>query len=199
MWRAAHERRSGSNSAMLLGPFRGSRSMSVDPGLPGVHVRRAEPGDVDVLLSLIRELAAFEREPDAVLATPADLARALFPDGAPPLVHCHVAVKDGRVVALAVWFVSFSTWEGRHGIYLEDLYVREGLRGLGVGRALLAAVAAEAVAAGYPRLEWSALDWNEGAITFYRRAGAADMPEWTRFRLSGPRLHELGGSRAAAD
>lgn len=158
------------------------------------HVRPAEPRDIPVLHALVRELAVYEREPDAVEATPADLERALF--GADPRAHCHVAQlgsdPGGPVVGFALWFVSFSTWRGRHGIWLEDLFVRPSERGLGVGRALLAELAAECRRRGYARLEWSVLNWNEPAWAFYRRIGAVPQDEWTTFRLDGDTLSALG-------
>ena len=129
---------------------------------------------------LIRELAVYEREPDAVEATPADLEHALF--GPDPRAHCHVAQLGpdggGPVVGFALWFVSFSTWRGRHGIWLEDVFVLPSHRGLGVGRALLAELAAQCRRHGYARLEWSVLDWNEPARAFYRRIGAVPQDEW---------------------
>jgi GNAT superfamily N-acetyltransferase len=155
-------------------------------------VRRAEPGDVPAILALVRELAAYEREPDAVLTTEADLHAALFPADAPASAFCHVAVtSSGKVVGVALWFLTFSTWQGRHGIWVEDLVVAPQHRGAGLGRAMLAELARLAVARGYRRLEWSVLDWNEPAIGFYRALGARAMDEWTVQRLDGPALEAL--------
>jgi GNAT superfamily N-acetyltransferase len=156
-----------------------------------ITVRPAAPGDVPEILRLVRQLAAYEREPDAVVATPEHLATALFPAAGAPLVHAHVATVDGAVAGIAIWFVSFSTWEGRHGIYLEDLFVMPAHRATGVGRALLAELAAEAVRREYRRLEWSVLDWNEPARRFYESIGAAEMTSWVPNRLTGPALHAL--------
>jgi GNAT superfamily N-acetyltransferase len=160
-----------------------------------VRIRTARPDDVGAVHALVHELAGYEREPDAVEARPADLAAALF--GPDPRVHCHVAEvvdDDGlpAVVGMAVWFVSFSTWRGRHGIWLEDLFVRPEHRGAGIGRALLATLAAECAARGWTRLEWAVLDWNTPAHGFYRSLGAAPQDEWTTWRLDGERLAALG-------
>lgn len=160
---------------------------------PPTWVRRAEPGDVPALHDLIHELAAYEREPDAVEAAAADLHRALFAEH--PLLHAFVAeVDDGarrEVAGMALWFVSYSTWRGRHGIWLEDLFVRPARRGLGLGRALLAALAAETVTRGYARLEWNVLDWNAPALDFYAALGARPLSEWTVHRMDGDALRRL--------
>lgn len=156
-----------------------------------IDIRPARPGDVPEILELIRELAGYEREPDAVVATEQHLQSALFPGSGDPLVHALVATADGALAGTAIWYVAFSTWEGRHGIFLEDLYVRPEHRSAGVGRALLAELAAEAVRRGYPRLEWSVLDWNAAARGFYERMGARAMTAWVPHRLSGPALHAL--------
>lgn len=150
------------------------------------------------ILHLVRDLAAYEREPDAVTATEQDLRAALFPAAGEPLVHALVAEVDGAVAGIAIWYVSFSTWEGRHGIFLEDLYVRPEHRSAGLGRALLAGLAAEAVSRGYPRLDWSVLDWNAPARGFYERLGAQPMSEWIPYRSSGPALHALADDARAA-
>ncbi len=154
-------------------------------------IREAVPEDVPAILGLIRELATYEREPDAVTATEALLHEALF--GADPKAFCHVAEADGAVVGMALWFLNFSTWLGRHGLYLEDLYVRPAYRGRGLGRDLLATLARIAVERGYQRVEWVVLDWNEPAHAFYRSLGAEPMDEWTVWRLSGPALDAFGG------
>lgn len=156
--------------------------------------RPAAPSDVPELLRLIVELAVYEKEPDAVRTTEADLARALF--GEAPAVFAFVVDGDepGELAGLAIWFLTFSTWEGVHGIHLEDLYVAPQHRGAGHGRALLARLAQEAVARGLARVEWAVLDWNEPSIGFYRSLGAASMDEWTTFRLDGGALTALGAS-----
>jgi GNAT superfamily N-acetyltransferase len=152
-------------------------------------IRAARPGDVAAMVGLIGELAEYERARDEVRITEPDLHDALF--GASPAVFAHVAEANGEVVGVALWFLTFSTWLGRHGIYLEDLYVRPDQRGNGWGRALLATLAAIAVERGYGRVEWAVLDWNEPAIGFYRSIGAASMDEWTTNRLAGDALRVL--------
>ncbi len=163
-----------------------------------VHIRSAEPGDVDEIVAMIRELAEYEREPDAAEATAAQVHEALFggtatPTGA-PAAYCLVVVDDDRLAAIALWFLNFSTWRGRHGVYLEDLFVRPQFRGRGYGKALLVALARICVEHHYGRLEWSVLDWNQPAIDFYRSQGAVPMDEWTVFRVTGPALVELANS-----
>jgi GNAT superfamily N-acetyltransferase len=156
-------------------------------------VRRARPDDVPAVLALVHELATYEREPDAVVATEQQFRDALF--GPDARVHCLVADDGGdggEVVGFAVWFVNFSTWLGTHGIYLEDLFVRPQARGTGLGRALLTELARIAVERGYGRVEWSVLDWNESAQGFYRSLGAAPQDEWTVWRLTGAPLRTLG-------
>jgi GNAT superfamily N-acetyltransferase len=159
------------------------------PQAPQVVIRPAGVGDVADLVAMIRALAEYERAADEVEVTPVQLTEALF--GPAPAIFAHVAEHSGAVVGMAIWFVSFSTWTGHHGIYLEDLFVVPAARGLGVGRALLGALAAIAVARGYTRVEWSVLDWNEPAIGFYRHLGARPQEDWTVFRLSGSDLHFL--------
>ena len=144
-------------------------------------IRPAVPDDVPVILGLIRELATYEREPDAVVATEEGLRAALFGDS--PAVFCHVAEADGEVAGCALWFLNFSTWLGGHGIYLEDLYVRPAYRGRGLGKALLETLTGIARERGYGRVEWSVLDWNTPAQDFYRSLGAAPMDDWTVWRL----------------
>jgi GNAT superfamily N-acetyltransferase len=152
-------------------------------------IRPARPADVAELRRLVGELAEYERSADQVLMTEDDLRRSLFGDQ--PAVFAHVAEHDGAVAGFALWFVNYSTWTGRHGIYLEDLYVSPELRGHGYGRALLAELARICVERGYGRLEWSVLDWNEPAIGFYESLGAVAMDEWTVHRMTGPALHAL--------
>jgi GNAT superfamily N-acetyltransferase len=158
----------------------------------GAVLRRARPGDEDGILDCIRGLAEYEQEPDAVRTTAEDLRRVLF--GAAPSVFAHVVEKDGQVVAIAVWFLNYSSWTSRHGIYLEDLFVREGERRHGYGKALLKALAELCVQRGYRRFEWSVLDWNEPSIRFYRSIGAVGMDEWKIQRLSGDALTRLATS-----
>jgi GNAT superfamily N-acetyltransferase len=162
---------------------------------PATRIRPVVPGDVPALHDLICELARYEREPDAVEARPEDLRRALFAEH--PLLHglvAEVAAPGGsgfELAGMALWFVSYSTWRGRHGIWLEDLFVRPVHRRLGLGRALLAELAAEAVARGYARLEWNVLDWNEPALGFYAQLGAEPLTEWTVHQLADDALHAL--------
>ena len=153
------------------------------------HVRPAVPGDVPVLLALVRELAAYEREPDAVVATEELLQAALF--GAEPVASAHVAESDGEVVGFALWYVTFSTWQGLPGLWLEDLYVRPAARGRGLGAALLRTLAGVCTARGYGRLEWWVLDWNTPAQGFYRSLGARPEDDWTVWRVDGEGLGEL--------
>jgi len=154
-------------------------------------VRRARLDDVPVVLQLIHELATYEREADAVVATEAQLQDVLF--GSEPKVFCQVAEDDsGSVVGFAIWFLNFSTWLGTHGIYLEDLFVRPEARGGGNGRALLTELARIAVERGYGRVEWAVLDWNEPAQGFYSSLGARPQDDWTVWRLTGDDLKSLG-------
>jgi GNAT superfamily N-acetyltransferase len=152
-------------------------------------IRPARPEDVPGILALVQDLAEYERARDQVEATEEQLREALF--GADPHVFALVAEHEGRLGGFAVWFLTFSTWLGRHGIYLEDLFVRPELRGLGYGRELLRELARICVAEGYGRLEWAVLDWNEPAIGFYRALGAQAQDEWTVHRISGDALDRL--------
>jgi len=152
-------------------------------------IRAATPADARAIHEMICELADYEKEPDAVVATVADLESALFAEV--PLCHSLIAESDGEAVGFALWFVTYSTWQGRHGVYLEDLYVRPEHRGAGHGKRLLTALAAVARERGYARFEWSVLDWNAPSIEFYRRMGAQPVSGWTKYRLSGEALHEV--------
>ena len=154
-------------------------------------VRPAAPGDVAVILGFVRDLAAFEREPDAVEASENTLAEALF--GARPAAEAVIAELDGSPAGFALFFHNFSTWTGRRGLYLEDLYVTPEARGRGVGGALLRHLADIAVERGCGRFEWSVLDWNEDAIRFYRGLGAVPMDQWTVQRVTGDALRRLAG------
>ncbi|MCI2416760.1 GNAT family N-acetyltransferase [Saccharopolyspora sp. K220] len=149
-------------------------------------IRRAMRADVPAMVELVHELARYEKAPDQCHLTEQQLLDALF--GPAPALFGHVAEVDGAVVGLSLWFLNFSTWEGVHGIYLEDLYVRPEHRGSGLGKALLQALARECVQRGYARLEWSVLNWNEPSINFYKAAGAIPMDEWTVYRLTGDAL-----------
>jgi GNAT superfamily N-acetyltransferase len=155
----------------------------------GAAVRPAEPSDVPGILDCIRALAVYEKEPDAVENTAEMLTETLF--GADPKAFAHVVDVDGEIRGIALWFLSYSTWTGRHGIWLEDLFVYESFRGHGYGTALLSALAGICVERGYTRLEWTVLDWNEPSIAFYRSIGAIPQDEWTTQRLVGTDLATL--------
>jgi GNAT superfamily N-acetyltransferase len=164
-----------------------------------VRIRAATPGDVDEIAAMVQELADYEREPDAVEATADDFAAALF--GPEPKVFGLIAetvADDGAtsVAGMALWFVTFSTWRGRHGIWLEDLFVRPAARRLGIGRRLLTELAATATDRGWTRFEWAVLDWNEPAHAFYRSLGAAPQDEWTTWRVDGDALTRLAAQRS---
>lgn len=152
-------------------------------------IRPAAPDDVRHILRLVHDLAEYERAAHEVRATEDDLRRDLF--GPDPRVFAHIAEDGGEVQGFALWFLNYSTWTGRHGIYLEDLYVDPAARGLGLGKALLAELARIADERGYGRFEWSVLDWNEPAIGFYTALGATAQSEWTVYRLAGDALHDL--------
>jgi GNAT superfamily N-acetyltransferase len=166
-----------------------------------VTVRPVRPDDVPALVTLVRELAEYEKALHEVRLTAEQLSACLF--GEAPALYGHVAVVDddgvapGEVVGLALWFLNFSTWRGTHGIYLEDLYVRPEHRGAGLGRELLRTLAAVCVERGYERLEWSVLDWNTPSIEFYEAAGAVPMDEWTVFRLTDDALTAFAQPRSA--
>ena len=154
-----------------------------------IRITEAKPADVPLILSLIRELADYERISDEVVATESDIERSLF--SSRPYAEAVIAWLDNTPAGFALFFHSFSTFVGRPGLYLEDLFVRPVHRGRGVGRQLLAYVARLAVDRGCGRFEWSVLDWNELAIGMYRKAGAVPMDKWTVFRLTGDALHTL--------
>ncbi|WP_165164302.1 GNAT family N-acetyltransferase [Corynebacterium qintianiae] len=154
------------------------------------NIRPAKAEVAAEILSMIRELAEYEKEPDAVAATEQDIHDHLF--GEDPKVFAHVADEDGRLEGMVIWFVNFSTWEGRHGIWMEDLYVRDSARGKGVGTKLLKELASIAVENGYRRVEWSVLKWNAPSIGFYTSIGAHDMGDWQTMRLDGQALRLMG-------
>src|SRR5579862_4813096 len=158
-----------------------------------LHLRPATPADVPQILRFIRDLAEYEREPDAVLATEADLLRDGFAE--PKRFHCIIAelIESGTPIAagFALYFYNYSTWKGHAGIYLEDLYVSPEHRGKGIGKALLTRVAAIAVDEGCPRYEWSVLDWNQPSIDFYQQMGAVMKSEWKGMQVSGEALKAL--------
>jgi GNAT superfamily N-acetyltransferase len=152
-------------------------------------IRRARSDEAGVVLSLVRELAEYEKLLHEVEATEAMIADALF--GASPRLFCDIAEWNGEVAGFAVWFVNFSTFAGRPGIYLEDIFVRPALRGKGIGKALLSHLAKECVTNNWSRLQWSVLDWNAPSIAFYKSLGAVLMDEWTICKVAGPALAAL--------
>jgi GNAT superfamily N-acetyltransferase len=157
--------------------------------LPGRRIRRIAPSDVERVVTLVHELADYEKAPGECHLTTEQLRAAVF--GPSPALFGHVAELDGEIVGFALWFLSFSTWRGVHGLYLEDLYVQPACRGSGLGRALLVTLARECVERGYGRFEWSVLDWNAPAIGFYEALGATPVDGWTRYRLVDEALAAL--------
>lgn len=166
---------------------------------PTVRVRAAQPRDIADIHRLIVALAEYEQDPASCTSTPEDLRIALFPDDREAAAFALVAEMaptagaetSYRVVGMAVWFLSFSTWTGRHGIWLEDLYVEPAHRGGGLGTALLAGLARICRDRGYPRLEWWVLDWNRPSIEFYESLGATAQDAWTTYRMDGAALTRL--------
>jgi GNAT superfamily N-acetyltransferase len=154
-----------------------------------LSIRTAQARDASLILRFIRELAEYERLAHEVDATEAEIAAALF--GPNPRVFADIAEWEGEPVGFCLWFYNFSTFRGRHGIYLEDLFVRPEFRSKGIGRALLRHLARRCLAEGLPRLEWWVLDWNEPALRVYRSIGAIPMDEWTVQRMTGEALKRL--------
>jgi GNAT superfamily N-acetyltransferase len=154
-----------------------------------LHLRRARSDEAGLVLSLVRELAEYEKLSHEVEATEAGIAAALF--GENPVLFCEIAEWAGEPVGFAVWFLNYSTFAGRPGIYLEDLFVRPAQRGKGIGKALLTHLAKRCIANGWSRLQWSVLDWNTPSIDFYKSLGAVLMDEWTICKVSGPALIAL--------
>jgi GNAT superfamily N-acetyltransferase len=156
-----------------------------------ISIRPATAADVPLILTFIRELAEYEKLAHEVVASEADFQEALF--GPRPVIEAVIASIDGEPVGYALFFPNFSTFLGKLGLYLEDLYVRPRARGLGAGRALLEHLARIAVDRGWGRFEWAVLDWNEPSIGFYKKMGARPMDEWTIFRMTGEPLRRLAG------
>jgi GNAT superfamily N-acetyltransferase len=154
-----------------------------------ITIRRARPGEAALVLAFVRELADYEKLLHELEVTEADLDAALFCDN--PRLFCEIAEWQSEPVGFAVWFFNFSTFSGRSGIYLEDLFVRPGHRGKGIGKAMLIRLARQCVANGCSRLQWSVLDWNAPSINFYKSLGAELMDEWTVCRLNGQALKVL--------
>lgn len=155
-------------------------------------IRQAVIEDIPHIWQLIKDLAEYERSLDQVVASEADLANSFFSDN--PKVFCHVATENDQVVAVAIWFLNYSTWLGKHGMYLEDLFVSPAHRSRGHGMALLKKLAQICLEREYERFQWWVLDWNLSAIEFYKSIGSVAMDEWTVFRLSGEGLKKLGQS-----
>ena len=161
-----------------------------------VAIRRAVPGDEVAIFRLVRRLAEYERLEHEVVADEAGIGAALF--GPLPRVFCDLAEVGGRVAGFALWFYNFSTFVGRHGIYLEDLFVEPDHRGSGIGKALLANLARRCVDEGLGRVEWSVLDWNAPAIAFYRGRGARLLDDWRTCRVTGPALVAMAAGEGAS-
>ena len=157
-----------------------------------IYLRDANPGDVPEILALIRELAVYEKEPDAALATEADLLRDGF--GPEPYFRCIMAEIDGSIAGFALYFFQYSTWEGRPALYLEDLFVREAFRKRGIGVALFRRLAQIALERNCTRFQWECLDWNKPALDFYETTGANVLREWLNLRVTGEALKALAGS-----
>ena len=160
--------------------------------MSATNIRPATEDDIDIIMQFIRELAEYEGALDAVEATPERLRATLFCNR--PRVHCSIGELGGVPSGFAVWFFNYSTWLGRHGLFLEDLYVSDAQRGRGLGRALLQHLAKLAVASGCGRFEWNVLDWNRPAIDFYESFGAGPQSEWVGYRLSGEALSAFAES-----
>jgi GNAT superfamily N-acetyltransferase len=157
-----------------------------------LDIRSAGPADAPAVLEFIRALAAYEKLAHEVEASAADLSRDLF--GPQPRVFCELAFADGQPAGFALWYYTYSTFQGRHGIWLEDLFVDPHLRGGGIGKALLANLAQRCVREGLGRFEWAVLDWNQPSIDFYAAQGAVFMDDWRRCRVTGEALARLGAT-----
>jgi GNAT superfamily N-acetyltransferase len=158
-------------------------------GAVSLSIRPARPDDATLIFALVCELADYENLQSEMAATPEAISTALF---APePRLFCEIAEWNGEPAGFSVWFLNYSTFRGRHGIYVEDLFVRPAYRGHGIGKALMARLARHCVEQGYARFEWAVLDWNKPSIAFYKSIGAQVMDEWRICRLSGKALHEF--------
>lgn len=153
-------------------------------------IRPAKIQEVGEVLQLINDLATYEKAPEQVEASKEDLLNTIF--ASDPRVFCHLVEVDGQIAGMAIWFLNYSTWQAKHGIYLEDLFIKPEYRGRGYGKALLKHLAKICDEKGYGRLQWWVLDWNSPAIEFYRSLGAQAMDEWTVYRTSGKALKDLG-------
>jgi len=155
-----------------------------------MNIRPARREEVGIVLRLIHDLAHYEKAPDEVEATEKELLTTIFAEE--PRVFCDLVEVDGDIAGMAIWFLNYSTWQGKHGIYLEDLFIKPEFRGRGFGKALLQHLARICEEKGYGRFQWWVLDWNSPAIEFYRSLGAVAMDEWTVYRVSGEALKDLG-------
>ncbi len=155
-----------------------------------MKIRPAKREEVGEVLQLIQDLATYEKAPDQVEASKDDLLNTIF--AKEPRVFCDLVEVDGQIAGMAIWFLNYSTWQAKHGIYLEDLYIKPEFRARGYGKALLRHLAQICDKEGYGRLQWWVLDWNSPAIEFYRSFGAEAMDEWTVYRTSGQALKDLG-------
>ena len=155
-----------------------------------MKIRPAKREEVGEVLQLIQDLATYEKAPDQVEASKDDLLNTIF--ATEPRVFCDLVEVDGQIAGMAIWFLNYSTWQAKHGIYLEDLYIKPEFRAKGYGKALLKHLAQICDKEGYGRLQWWVLDWNSPAIEFYRSLGAEAMDEWTVYRTSGQALKDLG-------
>ena len=155
-----------------------------------MQIRPARRDEVGIVLQLIHDLAVYEKAPNEVEATEKELLETIFSND--PKVFCDLVEVDGEIAGMAIWFLNYSTWQGTHGIYLEDLFIKPEYRGRGYGKALLKHLAKICDDKGYGRFQWWVLDWNSPAIEFYRSLGAVAMDEWTVYRVSGQALKELG-------
>ena len=155
-----------------------------------MKIRPAQQDEVGIVLQLIHDLALYEKAPNEVEATEKELLETIFVDNA--RVFCDVVEVNGEIAGMAIWFLNYSTWQGKHGIYLEDLFIKPEFRGKGYGKALLQHLARVCDERGYGRFQWWVLDWNSPAIEFYKSLGAVAMDEWTVYRVSGDSLKKLG-------
>jgi GNAT superfamily N-acetyltransferase len=158
-----------------------------------MNIRPAKTSDIDEILALIYELALYEKAPEEAKATKSQIMESFFSDS--PKVFCEIVEVNGEIAGLAIWFLNYSTWQGKHGIYLEDLFVRPQFRGRGIGKALLKHLAQICVDRGYGRFQWWVLDWNEPSIEFYKALGAVAMDEWTVYRVTGDALTKLAADK----
>jgi GNAT superfamily N-acetyltransferase len=154
-----------------------------------MNIRPAKTTDIDEILALIYELALYEKAPEEAKATKSQIMESFFSDN--PKVFCEIVEVDGEIAGLAIWFLNYSTWQGKHGIYLEDLFIRPQFRGRGFGKSVLKHLAQICVDRGYGRFQWWVLDWNTPSIEFYKALGAVAMDEWTVYRVTGDALTEL--------